>query len=161
VDGTAVGRQGALILLFFGWVTGAQLLFATYRLQADRPWRLLVMIILSMLIVVAGYTVIGHAFDLFLFPDRQLADGLFRAASIPVGTFETLVASLALAMVAGWLFTYYGTAKPRALTPRASRLRLFVYALLSRELYVADLSARLARVVSSWSRRLNVWLRGA
>ena len=32
-------KQGAIILLFFGWITGAQLLFATYNMRSENPWR--------------------------------------------------------------------------------------------------------------------------
>ncbi len=33
-------KQGAIVLLFFGWVTGAQLIFATYRMRTQHIWRL-------------------------------------------------------------------------------------------------------------------------
>ena len=159
VDGDFVGRQGALILLFFGWVTGAQLLFATYRLRADSPWRLMAMIILSLVVVVAGYTAIGHAFDLFLYPDRVLSDRIYAAASIPFGTFEVLMALLTVAVVVGWLATYYATANGRTRGGEASALRLAFYSLISREFYVADVYAWLTQAVLGLSKRLNVWSR--
>jgi NADH-quinone oxidoreductase subunit L len=159
VDGDFVGRQGALILLFFGWVTGAQLLFATYRLRADSPWRLMAMIILSLIIVVAGYTVIGHAFDLFLYPDRAVSDRLYAAASIPIGTFGVLVALLTVAIVVGWLATYYASANNRFRGGKVSALRLAFYSFLSRELYVADVYAWLTQAVLGLSARLNIWLK--
>ena len=159
VDDDFVGRQGAIILLFFGWVTGAQLLFVTYRLRAGSPWRLMAMIILSLVVVVAGYTWIGHAFDLFLYPDRAFSDRLYAAASIPLGTFEVLAAILTAAVVGGWLATYYATANGRSRSGAASPLRLALYSLLSREFYVADVYAWLTQAVLGLSRRLNVWLR--
>ncbi|WP_296641921.1 proton-conducting transporter membrane subunit [Thiobacillus sp. 65-1402] len=159
VDDDFVGRQGAIILLFFGWVTGAQLLFVTYRLRAGSPWRLMAMIILSLVIVVAGYTWIGHAFDVFLYPDRAFSDRLYAAASIPLGTFEVLAAILTVAVVGGWLATYYATANGGARSGEASPLRLALYSLLSREFYVADVYTWLTQAVLGLSRRLNVWLR--
>jgi NADH-quinone oxidoreductase subunit L len=159
VDGDFVGRQGALILLFFGWVTGAQLLFATYRLRADSPWRLMAMIILSLIVVVAGYTVVGHAFELFLYPDRAFSDRIYAAASIPIGTFEVLVALLTVAVVVGWLATYYASANGRSRGGEVSGLRLAFYSLISRELYVADVYAWLTQAALGLSKRLNVWLR--
>jgi NADH-quinone oxidoreductase subunit L len=160
VDRDFVGRQGALILLFFGWATGAQLLFATYRLGADSPWRLMAMIILSLIIVVAGYTIIGHAFELFLYPDRAVSDRLYAAASIPIGTFEVLVALLTVGIVVGWLVTYYASASNRSPGGKVSALRLTFYSLLSRELYVADVYAWLTQAVLGLSARLNIWLKG-
>ncbi len=159
VDDDFVGRQGAIILLFFGWVTGAQLLFVTYRLRAGSPWRMMAMIILSLVIVVAGYTWIGHAFDVFLYPDRGFSDRLYAAASIPLGTFEVLAAILTVAVVGGWLATYYATANGGARSGPASPLRLALYSLLSREFYVADVYAWLTQAVLALSRRINVWLR--
>jgi len=159
VDDDFVGRQGAIILLFFGWVTGAQLLFVTYRLRAGSPWRMMAMIILSLVIVVAGYTWIGHAFDVFLYPDRGFSERLYAAASIPLGTFEVLAAILTAAVVGGWLATYYATANGGARSGPASPLRLALYSLLSREFYVADVYAWLTQAVLAVSRRLNVWFR--
>lgn len=160
VDDNFVGHQGAIILLFFGWVTGAQLLFATYRLRAESPWRLMTMIILSLIIVVAGYTVIGHNFDLFLYPDRALSAQLYAAASIPLGIFEILTAILTLAVVLGWVAAYYTSANGGR-GGRPSALRLAFYSLISREFYVADVYAWLTQAVLGLSQRLNVWLRWA
>ena len=47
-------KQGAIVLLFFGWVTGAQLIFATYRMRTQNIWRLVGLSVLSLLIVVLG-----------------------------------------------------------------------------------------------------------
>ncbi len=159
VDSDFVGRQGAIILLFFGWVTAAQLLFVTYRLRALSPWRLMAMIILSLVIVVAGYTWIGHAFDVFLYPDRAFSDRIYAAASIPLGTFEVLVGLLTVAVVAGWLATYYTAANGGSRNGEASGPRLALYSLISREFYVADVYAWLTQGVLGLSRRLNVWFR--
>ena len=161
VDDNFVGHQGAIILLFFGWVTGAQLLFATYRLRAENPWRMMTLIILSLIIVVAGYTVIGHAFDLFLYPDRALSAQIYAAASIPVGIFEILIAILTLAVVLGWLAAYYNSVNGGRAAGRTSGLRLTFYSLISREFYVADVYAWLTQAVLGLSQRLNVWSRWA
>ncbi len=161
VGGDFVSRQGAVILLFFGWVTGAQLIFATYRVRAESPWRLMAMIVLSLVIVVAGYTVVAHSFDLFLYPDRALSESIFEAASIPLATFEIIVAILTLAIVVGWLATYYSSANGGADGKNPSGLRLALYSLISREFYVADVYTWLTQAVFGISQRLNVWLRWA
>ncbi len=159
VGGRFVQQQGAVILLFFGWVTGAQVLFATYRLRAESPWKTMALIILSLIVVVAGYTVIEHAFDLFLYPDRALSERIFVAASIPLATFEILVAILTVATVAGWLAAYYTNAKRGKGDGRPSALRLAFYSLISREFYIADIYAWLTQTVLGLSQRLNVWSR--
>lgn len=160
VGGLFVGQQGAIILLFFGWVTGAQLLFATYRLSVENPWRLMAMIILSLVIVVAGYTVIEHVFDLFLYPDRMASQLIYAAASIPLTTFEVIVGILSLAIVLGWLATYYTTANGRSGNEKTpSSFRLALYSLITRELYVSDVYAWMTQSVLGLSKRLNIWSR--
>ena len=159
VGGEFVGQQGAIILLFFGWATGAQLLFATYRLRAENPWRTMVMIVLSLIIVVAGYTLIEHAFDLFMYPDRTIREQIYRAASIPLSTFDALVAILTVTIVVGWLATYYAAASGRSRSADPSPARLALYSMVSREFYAADVYALFAQAVLSMSRRMNVWSR--
>ena len=159
VGGDFVGQQGAVILLFFGWATGAQLLFATYRLRAENPWRTMAMIILSLVIVVAGYTLIEHTFDLFMYPDRAIRERIYAAASIPLATFDPLVAILTVMIVVGWLATYYAAASGKPRSAALSPARLVLYSLISREFYAADVYALAAQKVLALSKRMNVWLR--
>ena len=152
-----VVQQGAVILLFFGWATGAQLLFATYRLRAENPWRMMATIILSLIIVVAGYTLIEHAFDLFLYPDQTVREAISAAASIPLSTFEPMVAVLTITIVVGWLATYYAAASGKTRSAEPSAARLTLYSLVSREFYVADVYEWLTQTVLALSKRMNVW----
>ncbi|WP_455365389.1 NADH-quinone oxidoreductase subunit 5 family protein [Kaarinaea lacus] len=152
-------KQGAIVLLFFGWITGAQLIFATYRMRTDRPGRLISQVIVSFAIVVIGYTVIAHGFDLFLYPDEAFRARIYAAAGIDVIWFDVLVVLVTAVIVTGWLRTYYNERnrgrKSRAVKP----LWLGFYALISREFYVNDLYVLLTRRLESLARRLNIWLR--
>lgn len=159
LGGGFVGEQGAIILLFFGWVTGAQLLFATYRMQTDNPWRLMAMIILSLTVVVAGYTLMEHAFGQFLYPGQTLTQRIYEAASIPLPVFYALVAAVTLIIVLGWLATFYNIANRGARDKPANALRLAIYSLISREFYVADVYAWLSQSILRLSRQLNIWFR--
>lgn len=152
-------EQGAIVLLFFGWITGAQLIFATYRMRAQNFWRLVVLSIFSFAVVIVGYTLISHAFDLFLYPDAAFRRGLFAAADIGVVRFDVLVGLVTVAIVAGWVFTYYSEQGGRRRAGRAGRLWSSLYALGSREFFLTDLYTRLARGVDAAATRLNVWLR--
>lgn len=159
LGGGFVGEQGAIILLFFGWVTGAQLLFATYRMQTDNPWRLMAMIILSLTVVVAGYTLMEHAFGRFLYPDQSLTQRIYEAASIPLPVFYALVAAVTLIIVLGWLAVFYNIANRGSRDRPATAIRLAIYSLISREFYVSDVYAWLSQSLLRLSRRLNVWFR--
>jgi NADH-quinone oxidoreductase subunit L len=152
-------KQGAIVLLFFGWVTGAQLLFATYRMRTENLWRLITMSILSFAIVVVGYTLISHSFDLFLYPDSAFRDQIYAAANIELLHFNILVVLVTVIVVLGWLLAYYAEQNGNRKVKHLNRLWLSFYALISREFYLNDLYARLTRAILNLAARLNVWLR--
>jgi NADH-quinone oxidoreductase subunit L len=154
-------KQGAIVLLFFGWVTGAQLLFATYRMRTENLWRLISLIVFSFAVVVLGYVLISHAFELFLYPDPALRAQIHAAAGIDLAWFDVLVGVVTAVIVLGWLFTYYAERKGDGGSRQAGWLWLNFYALISREFYVTDLFAWLGRALLAASKRLNVWLRWA
>lgn len=152
-------QQGAIVLLFFGWITGAQLLFVTYHLGSQNHWRLMSMMIVSFIIVVIGYTVISHAFTVFLYPDHEQVTQLYAAAAINDTTFMVLMLLVSLVIVGGWLSVYYADRGVTHTASWLSRLWLHTYALLSRELYVAEGFAVLNRQLLAWSARVNLWLK--
>ncbi len=154
-------RQGAVVLLFFGWVTGAQMFFSIYKLPSENPWRLMILLLLSMLVVVAGYTLVGHVFEEFLYPDAAMRDALYAAAGINLVAFDLMSVLLALVLVGAWLVIFY--AQSLDLQGRRGSLwnaiYLNLYALFSRELYVVDVVARFARFMVRAATRLNLVLR--
>lgn len=159
VAGDHFQEQGAIVLLFFGWVTGAQLIFVTYRMRAQNLRRLVTLSVFSFAVVVLGYTLISHAFDLFLYPDAAFRGQLYAAANIDVLRFDMLVGVTTILIVGGWLLTYYAERNGTGQTRPPRRLWLTFYALVSREFYLIDLFTRLARSLLAAATRLNVLLR--
>ncbi|WP_043753560.1 NADH-quinone oxidoreductase subunit 5 family protein [Imhoffiella purpurea] len=151
--------QGAVVLLFFGWVTGAQLIFATYRMRTQNIWRLMGLILTSFTIVVIGYTLISHGFDLFLYPDPELRASIYAAAGIGVFWFDALVILMTLLVVLGWLATYYAERNGRLGAERLGRLWRGFYRLVASEFLVMGLYARLSDILIRLSTRLNLLLR--
>jgi NADH-quinone oxidoreductase subunit L len=154
-------KQGAVVLLFFGWVTGAQLIFATYRMRTGNLRRLVTLSIFSFAVVVLGYTLISHAFDLFLYPDPDFRDRLYASADIDLVWFDVLIGLTTAVIVVGWILTYYSEQNGSRRGRHTGRLWMTFYALISRELYLTDLYTRLARAILAGASRVNVWLRWA
>lgn len=152
-------KQGAVVLLFFGWVTGAQLIFATYRMRTGNMGRLFAMVIVSFTVVVVGYTLISHAFDLFLYPDEAFRARIYATASIDVIWFDSLVVLITAIIVAGWLRTYYNQRNGRRVDRVLKPLWLGFYALISREFYVGEFYSRMARRLEAMALKLNVWMK--
>jgi NADH-quinone oxidoreductase subunit L len=156
-----VHTQGAIILLFFGWVTGAQVFFSVHRLPSENPWRSMGMTLLSFVIVVVGYTLVGHVFENFLYPNRAMSVALYAAAGIDLMAFDAFVVILTVVMVGAWLMTIYADTVDFRGRPgtRWARLYFDLYALFSREFYVADLYRRASEAIIAASKRVNVRLR--
>ena len=152
-------RQGAVVLLFFGWVTGAQLIFATYRMRTENTWRLLGLILISFTIVVVGYTLIAHAFDVFLYPDEAFRAQIYASAGIDIFWFDVLVILVALVVVFGWLITYYAQNNGGRRDLQATSIWRSFYTLIAREFYVAAAYRRLSDALLGAAARLNVMLR--
>ncbi|MFY9974924.1 MAG: proton-conducting transporter membrane subunit [Chromatiaceae bacterium] len=152
-------RQGAVVLLFFGWITGAQLIFTTYRMRTENLARLFTLMLVSFTVVVVGYTLISHAFDLFLYPDPALREGIHAAAGIDPVWFDALVGLVTAVIVLGWLFTYYAEQQGRRGRDSLAGLRRRFYGAISQELLVNDLYGWVSRRMQAGAERLNLWLR--
>jgi NADH-quinone oxidoreductase subunit L len=152
-------KQGAIVLLFFGWVTGAQLIFSTYRMRTENIWRLMGLILFSFTVVVVGYTLISHAFDVFLYPDPVFRASIYAAAGIDIFWFDTLVILMTLVVVLGWLATYYAEQNGRRWEGALSTLWRSFYRLVAREFFVINLYARVSGFLLAAATRLNVLLR--
>jgi NADH-quinone oxidoreductase subunit L len=127
-------------------------------MRAQNLSRLVTLSIFSFAVVVIGYTLISHAFDLFLYPDEGFRRQLYAAANINVLRFNVLVGVLTVLIVAGWVLTYY-TEQNGNRRSQSGRLWLMFYTLVSREFYLTDLFTRLTRALLAAATRLNVWLR--
>ena len=152
-------KQGAIVLLFFGWVTGAQLIFATYRMRTERTGRLFALILSSFTVVVIGYTLIAHVFELFLYPDAHFREMMHLASNFNVVWFDILIVLTTIIIVLGWLFTYYSEQNGRHVGRQSGRAWLVIYAFISREFYLADMYAWVTRVILRIAQALNIWLR--
>jgi NADH-quinone oxidoreductase subunit L len=161
VVGDLAHKQGAIVLLFFGWVAGAQVFFSVHRMPSEQPWRTMWLILLSFVVIVVGYTLLGHVVERFLYPDSALSGALYAAAGIDLVVFDLLVIVLTLILAGTWILTLYADRIRFDGHPGSKRHRFYVglYALLSRELYVADIYAWCARVLVDAARRVNLGLR--
>ena len=147
------------MLLFFGWMTGAQLMFVTYHMHTENIFRQFTLILVSFTVVVIGYTLIAHAFDQFLYPDPAFRTKIYAAAGIDLFSFTVLMTVIAGVIVLGWLLTYYSQQqRPRART-WSRRPKSWIYAVLSREFHVVSFYDAAARRLINGADRLNTLLR--
>lgn len=159
VDEGFLHHQGALILLLFGWITGAQTLFFVYKIGGERPFTVLLYVILSFGLVILTYVLVGHAFDSLLYPDPAFREALYAAASVNVTSFLLVLLLLIALITGGWLMVFRSTAERQPVSRRWRGFYLNLYALMSREFYIADLYSRAGEAILAASKRLNTLLR--
>lgn len=149
-------EQGAIVLLLFGWMTGAQLLYSIHRMETADPWRMMILGILSLLVIVVGYTLISYEFGVFLYPSATMRLAIYDAAGIGQPWFYAFAGVVALLILVGWMFVYRAG---RRADQDESTLHGTSYTHLSRELYIPDVYSLLGRAILRGSAQLNRLLR--
>ncbi len=122
----------SLIILFFGWVTAAQVLVSVFRLGREKPILTAFLAILSLLVVMTGYVLIGHSLQNFLY-DRALVGRIYEVAFTSWWVFLAEVIFMGAVVLIGWIFIYYASRE------KFLPIYLNLYTHFSRELYIHDI----------------------
>jgi len=125
--------QAPLILLFFGWITSAQVLLNLFKVGREKPLLTAFLGIVSLFVFLSIYVFTSLLLKGFVFPYEGLQEKIYeRAFSNPVLLVLGLAISLILVVV-GWILIYFANRE------EPLKVHLSLYAHLSRELYFPDL----------------------
>ncbi len=102
--------HGAVIFLFFSWVTASQVMFSLYRLQAVDSWKVACTMIAALFFIGFVYLWAGEEFTHFLYPEPGVADSFFVAAAFNPRIFDLIIFISTGLIVFGW-FVIYTNAK--------------------------------------------------
>ncbi|NPA32174.1 MAG: NADH-quinone oxidoreductase subunit L [Aquificae bacterium] len=138
-----------LIILFFAWATAAQTVISTFRAERERPLLSALVAILSLLVFLLGYVLLGHGLARFLYPNEEVLERIYeKSFSDPLFLYGEMVL-IALIILAGWVFIYYASDE------RFLSFNLSIYTHLSRELYFTELYEFVKGAVLALSRALR------
>ena len=102
--------QGATIFMFFSWVTSSQAIMTIYHMQSKSTINLSAKIsagmIIALVVIVFSYLWAVETFTYFLYPDHDIVASYFKAASLPVWLFDSIIVLTALGVVAWWGVDY-------------------------------------------------------
>jgi NADH-quinone oxidoreductase subunit L len=147
--------QGAVIFLFFGWVTASQVMFSLYRIQTGASWKVSIMMLAALAVIGLTYLWAGEAFTHFLYPAPGEAEAYLQAAQWNRTLFDFFVVLSTLLVVSVW-GVIYGKAKGvTLLVPEwMESLRTRLYVACLNALYVEDLVRYLRRPTPDrwWAR---------
>ena len=129
--------HGAIIFLFFGWVTSSQAIFSLYRLHDVASWKVSGAMIGTLFLIGFTYLWAGEQFTHFLYPEPGAADAFFVAAALNPVVFDTIILFATLFILFGWGYVYTDAKGHTILDPDwilAFQQRLYI--LLINRLYV-------------------------
>ena len=98
--------HGAVIFLFFSWVTASQAIFSLYRLHAVASWKVASAMIAALFLIGFTYLWAGEAFTHFLYPEPGAADAFFVAAALNPIVFDVLILASTVLIFLGWIYAY-------------------------------------------------------
>jgi NADH-quinone oxidoreductase subunit L len=153
--------QGAVIFLFFIWVTSSQAILTLTRLRAVASWKVSAVMLLTLLVVVFTYLFAAERFTAFLYPDREEVASYFRAAALPGPLFDGLVAMMTLLILVGWFYLYARTRGHRMPMPSwLEKLHVHLYVVFMNRLYLDVVYAKLALAVMRVASRVDKGVSG-
>ena len=148
--------HGAVIFLFFSWVTASQAIFSLYRLHAVASWKVASAMIAALFLIGFTYLWAGEAFTHFLYPEPGVADAFFVAAALNPTVFDVLVLVSAVLIVFGWIYGYTGAKGQKILNPEWSRtIQQRIYLFLINRLYVDLIYMRWGNAIFQWAQKIG------
>lgn len=148
--------QGAVIFLFFIWITSSQAVLTLTRLRQIESWKVSATMLLTLLFVVFVYLVAVESFTSFLYPNPEEVESYFKAAELPGRLFDMMIGAATLVTILGWGYLYMKAHGRSLSTPvwiESLRLRLYVRFL--NRLYVDEGFHRLSKARLSLLQRLD------
>ena len=98
--------HGAVILLFFAWVTASQVMFSLFRLHAVASWKVASSMIVALFLIGFAYLWAAEVFTHFLYPGPGVSDGFFVAAALNPRVFDMLILLSTVLILTSWVSVY-------------------------------------------------------
>ena len=98
--------HGAVILLFFAWVTASQVMFSLFRMHAVASWKVASSMIVALFFIGFVYLWAAEVFTHFLYPGPGVSDGFFVAAALNPRVFDMLILLSTVLILTSWVSVY-------------------------------------------------------
>ena len=98
--------HGAVILLFFAWVTASQVMFSLFRMHAVASWKVASSMIVALFLIGFAYLWAAEVFTHFLYPGPGVSDGFFVAAALNPRVFDMLILLSTVFILTSWVSVY-------------------------------------------------------
>jgi NADH-quinone oxidoreductase subunit L len=148
--------HGAVIFLFFSWVTASQAIFSLYRLHAVASWKVASAMIAALFLIGFTYLWAGELFTHFLYPEPGVADSFFVAAALNPTVFDVFILASTALILLGWVYGYIDAKGQKILNPDWSlAIQQKIYMFLMNRVYIDFIYKRLGNVLFQWAQKIG------
>ena len=148
--------HGAVIFLFFSWVTASQAIFSLYRLHAVASWKVASAMIAALFLIGFTYLWAGELFTHFLYPEPGVADAFFVAAALNPTVFDVFILASTILILCGWIYGYTDAKGQKILNPDWSlAIQQKFYMFLINRVYVDLIYTRWGNVLFQWAQKIG------
>ena len=153
--------QGAVIILFFIWITSSQAILTLTRLRAVASWKVSATMLLTLLFVVFIYLFAVESFTAFLYPNPEEVAAYFKTAALPDWLFDLLIIGATGLTILGWCYLYLRAHGRNVRTPSwIEGLRIRLYPIIRNQLYANELYRLIGQIVWQLCHRIDKLERG-
>ena len=148
--------HGAVIFLFFSWVTASQAIFSLYRLHDVASWKVASAMIAALFLIGFTYLWAGELFTHFLYPEPGAADAFFVAAALNPTVFDVFILASTIIILFGWMYGYIDAKGQKILNPDWSLvIQQRIYLFLINRLYVDLIYMRWGKAIFQWAQKIG------
>jgi NADH-quinone oxidoreductase subunit L len=101
-----IEQPGALVLLFFGWVTASQAALSLLGPSAQGSAKATAVMLLTLFVVVFGYLWAGHAFEQFLYPPGSASAAALTKIELEWRFFYPAIIIAVILILLGWFAAF-------------------------------------------------------
>lgn len=155
--------HGAVIFLFFGWVTSSQAIISIYRMNATASWKVIGLMVSALTLIIFTYLYAGEMFTFFLYPGPGESEFYFETAALPGPLFDLFIALTSIVVLTVWVFLYSSARGKHLLMPswvEGLKQRFYVLFLnrLYLDLFYQKLAQRVIQLAHELDKRVLSWL---
>ena len=153
--------QGAVIFLFFIWVTSSQAILTLTRLRQVESWKVSVAMLLTLLFIMFNYLFAVEFFTAFLYPNPEEMASYFKAAELPRWLFNLIIVTATLSTIIGWSYLYLRAhGRTMQIPAWVGGLKIRLYVLFMHRLYVDAMYLKLGQWVMHTVHLVDKGLQG-
>lgn len=148
--------NGAVILLFFAWVTASQVMFSLFRLHAVASWKIAGTMILALFFIGFIYLLAAEVFTHFLYPGPGVSNGFFVAAALNPRVFDILILLSTMLILIGWVGAYTNAKGQKIfITHWINSFKKQIYILLINRFYIDLLYVRWGNTILRLAQKVG------